>query len=241
MAKVGKIEEERRREERRGASWGNMGDGESSGQRERAAGDGDNGRGVRLQPWFSAAKNYLDVVDCILAQPVRTASTSPFSPFPLPPPLASAAAAPLSLPHSCRSRRLATALPSSSSSSRFAEEKTDKDDDQKNDDDGDVKNDEDDDVKNDKDDDDNDFDLWSSCSSCQFSILRVTFNFLGDGWNWRVLGILWGLPASTLPCWTSNLTMLPPPCNSPLTVSMAVQHNYHFFHSISAPKLHVDN
>ncbi|GAB2215728.1 hypothetical protein Drorol1_Dr00020124 [Drosera rotundifolia] len=41
--------------ERRGASWGNMGDGESVGERERVARDGDNGRGVRLQAWFSAA------------------------------------------------------------------------------------------------------------------------------------------------------------------------------------------
>ncbi|GAB2241572.1 hypothetical protein Droror1_Dr00018347 [Drosera rotundifolia] len=33
---------------------GKMGDGESGGERERAAVDGDSGRGVRLQAWFSA-------------------------------------------------------------------------------------------------------------------------------------------------------------------------------------------
>ncbi|GAB2212060.1 hypothetical protein Droror1_Dr00025404, partial [Drosera rotundifolia] len=47
--------EERSGEERREASWGKMGDGESGGERERAALDGDSGRGVRLQAWFSAA------------------------------------------------------------------------------------------------------------------------------------------------------------------------------------------
>ncbi|GAB2235530.1 hypothetical protein Drorol1_Dr00025956 [Drosera rotundifolia] len=37
------------KQNRRGASWGKMGDGESGGERERAVVDGESERGVRLQ------------------------------------------------------------------------------------------------------------------------------------------------------------------------------------------------